>query len=74
MDADTDKFPQDKSELLDDLIRKLRPIENLFQLMQSIGAESAGLVSVQKCGEIGQALTDSFRSELDKIFRSSGGQ
>jgi len=62
----------DDLDVLDSLIRHLRPIEQLFRLMGEVGHESDGAELARGCSEVGLALTMSFREHLERTFGRVG--
>ena len=66
-DAESDnKTP----ELVEDIVQRFRPIEQLFDVM---GAADSGVqgVFVRRWAEIGMQLATSFRGYLDEIVATS---
>lgn len=59
-------------DILDDLIRHLRPIEHLFTLMGAVNHETDGTELARGCSEIGLALTARFREHLERAFGRIG--
>lgn len=59
----------DPLDTADELLRHLRPIEHLFRVMAEVEAGTPAGESIRRCSEIGLALTDRFRSSLERSFR-----
>lgn len=68
MPADT----RDALDALDELIRHLRPIEQLFRLMGEVGHDTDGAELSRGCSEIGLSLTARFREHLERSFIRGG--
>lgn len=64
-----DKTP----ELVEDIVQRFRPIEQLFDVM---GAADSGVqgVFVRRWAEIGMQLATSFREYLDQIAANQKGE
>ena len=67
----TNSKDSDKLDQLDELLRRFRPIEQLFRLM---GAADPGRDDglAQSCSEIGLNLTRNFRDHLEQVFEQGG--
>jgi len=59
----------DKLDMLDELLRHFRPIEQLFRVMGAVDPSEDGELA-RSCAEIGLCLTVNFRECLDRLFRS----
>jgi hypothetical protein len=59
----------DDLDVLDDLIRHLRPIEQLFRLLGEVGQDADAAELAHNTAEIGLALTARFRDHLEQSFR-----
>ena len=59
-------------DALDELIRHLRPIEQLFKLMGDVVHDTDGAELSRGCSEVGLALTARFREHLERSFRREG--
>lgn len=62
----------DDLDVLDDLIRHLRPIEQLFRLLGAVGQDADGTELAHGSSEIGLTLTARFREHLERSFRRGG--
>lgn len=62
----------DDLDALDELIRHLRPIEQLFKLMGEVGHDTDGAKLSRGCAEIGLSLTARFREHLERSFGRGG--
>ena len=59
----------DPLDTADELLRHLRPIEHLFRVMAEVEAGTPAGESIRRCSEIGLALTERFRTSLERSFR-----
>ena len=62
----------DDLDVLDELIKHLRPIEQLFRLLGEVGRATDGAELARGCSEIGLALTVNFREHLERSFGRGG--
>ncbi len=66
----------DDLDALDELIKRLRPLEQLFKLMGEVAQDADGAELARGCSEIGLTLTARFREYLELSFkrdRAAGG-
>jgi len=67
------RHQHDNLDHYDELIKHLRPLEHLFQVMGAVGSGEDEAELVRGCAEIGTLLAAQLRASLKRIYRQDGG-